>query len=61
MAVASVRPARSSRLAVHFSSATDDWATPQAFFDKLNDEFAFTLDVCASLSNAKWRSLLLAR
>jgi phage N-6-adenine-methyltransferase len=38
---------------VHFSSATDDWATPQAFFDELNKEFNFTLDVCASASNAK--------
>lgn len=38
---------------VHFSSATDDWATPQAFFDALNKEFKFTLDPCASKSNAK--------
>ena len=38
---------------VHFSSATDDWATPQDFFDKLNAEFRFTLDVCASEGNAK--------
>ena len=35
------------------SSKTDDWATPQEFFDMLNDEFHFTLDVCASLENAK--------
>jgi phage N-6-adenine-methyltransferase len=39
--------------------ATDDtadggeWATPQAFFDKLNEEFHFTLDACASASNYK--------
>lgn len=38
---------------VHFSSKTDDWATPQDFFDKLNEEFHFTLDVCASKENAK--------
>lgn len=38
---------------VHFSSATDDWATPQDFFDRLNKAFQFTLDVCASESNAK--------
>lgn len=38
---------------VHFSSATDDWATPKDFFDKLNAEFNFTLDVCASDGNAK--------
>lgn len=36
-----------------FSSATDMWATPQAFFDKLNAEFGFTLDPCALPSNTK--------
>lgn len=39
---------------VHFSSATDLWATPQDFFDKCNAEFGpFNLDVCASPENAK--------
>lgn len=38
---------------VMFSSATDNWSTPQDFFDKLNDEFHFTLDVCADESNHK--------
>lgn len=38
---------------LHFSSKTDLWATPQEFFDKLNEEFNFTLDVCATLENAK--------
>jgi phage N-6-adenine-methyltransferase len=36
-----------------FSSATDMWATPQAFFDKYNNKYHFTLDVCASKENAK--------
>lgn len=36
-----------------FSSATDEWATPQGFFDKLNEEFHFTLDPCALPHNAK--------
>ena len=36
-----------------FSSTTDLWATPQAFFDKLNEEFHFTLDPCATPENAK--------
>lgn len=36
---------------VHFSSKTDDWATPQDLFDKLNNHFNFTLDVCASDDN----------
>ncbi len=38
---------------VHFSSKTDDWATPQDFFDELDKEFGFVLDVCASKENAK--------
>ena len=36
-----------------FSSATDNWATPQDFFDKLNAEFHFDLDVCADEINHK--------
>ena len=32
-------------------SATDDWATPQAFYDKLNEVHDFDLDVAASSSN----------
>ena len=39
--------------AVHFSSATDEWATPQDFFDKLMETYRFTLDVCATAENAK--------
>jgi len=42
-----------SNLAVHFSSKTDEWETPQWFFDKLNAEFHFELDVCATPENAK--------
>jgi phage N-6-adenine-methyltransferase len=36
-----------------FTSNTDLWATPQSFFDKLNEEFNFELDVCANDDNAK--------
>lgn len=36
-----------------FMSATDDWATPQDFFDRLDREFHFDLDVCATAGNAK--------
>lgn len=36
-----------------FSSATDKWATPQDFYDKLNKEFHFTLDPCADETNHK--------
>lgn len=33
--------------------STDDWGTPQAFYDMLHEEFSFTLDPCASPENAK--------
>ncbi len=36
-----------------FSSKTDQWETPQDFFDRLNDEFHFNVDVCAAPGNAK--------
>lgn len=36
-----------------YSSNSDEWGTPQDFFDALNDEFSFTLDVCATAENAK--------
>jgi phage N-6-adenine-methyltransferase len=39
--------------AVMFSSASDEWPTPQSFFDELNREFNFTLDPCATHENAK--------
>ena len=35
------------------SSKTDNWATPQDFFDNLNEEFHFTLDPCANEENHK--------
>ena len=38
---------------VMFSSANEVWATPQDFFDKLNEEFQFTLDPCATADNHK--------
>ena len=36
-----------------FSSAKDDWETPQDLFDELDDEFHFTLDPCADETNYK--------
>lgn len=36
-----------------YSSASDDWATPQEIYDKYNKIFGFTLDVCASATNHK--------
>lgn len=36
-----------------FSHKSDEWETPQDFFDKLNEEFDFDLDVCATKDSAK--------
>ena len=45
---------RRGRTAVHFSSTTDEWATPQPLFDELDNIFGgFTLDPCATRENAK--------
>jgi len=38
---------------VMYSSKSNEWATPQAFFNELNKEFNFTLDPCATDENAK--------
>lgn len=38
---------------IHFSSKTDDWSTPQDFFDEIQKEFSLTLDVCADEKNHK--------
>ena len=35
------------------SSKSNEWATPQDFFDNLDKEFHFTLDPCATKENAK--------
>lgn len=36
-----------------FSSASVEWATPQALFDELDAEFHFDLDPCSTNENAK--------
>ena len=36
-----------------FTSNSDEWATPDDFFEKLNKEFCFNLDPCASHENHK--------
>lgn len=42
-----------SNIKVMYSSKTDNWATPQDFYDKLDSEFHFTLDPCADKNNHK--------
>jgi phage N-6-adenine-methyltransferase len=47
-------PPPCSASSVHFSSASDDWPTPQDFFDRMNALYGpLELDVCASPENAK--------
>lgn len=36
-----------------FSSASDEWSTPQDLFDRLNAEFNFDIDLAATDANAK--------
>lgn len=38
---------------VHFTSKSNEWETPQDLFDRLNEEFKFTLDAAATPENAK--------
>lgn len=44
---------RRMNMEVHHSSKTNEWATPEDFFDKLNKKYHFTLDPCATKENAK--------
>lgn len=46
------QPAQRS-LAVHFSSRSDEWPTPQWLFEELHREFNFDLDPCSTHANAK--------
>jgi len=45
---------------IMFSSKSNDWATPQDFYNQLDAEFEFTLDPCASQSSAKCASFYTA-
>lgn len=49
------QPSRSPLQPALFSSASDEWPTPQWLYDSLAREFAFTLDPCATAANAKCR------
>jgi site-specific DNA-methyltransferase (adenine-specific) len=40
-------------LDVMYSSKSDEWSTPQKFFDEINSEFNFDLDAAASELNHK--------
>lgn len=36
-----------------YTSNSEEWGTPQELFNRLNEEFNFTIDICASKENAK--------
>jgi site-specific DNA-methyltransferase (adenine-specific) len=38
---------------VHFSSKSNEYETPQDFYNNLNEEFHFTLDPCCTSKNRK--------
>jgi phage N-6-adenine-methyltransferase len=44
-----------------YSSRSEEWPTPQSFFDSLNSEFRFTLDPCARHDNAKCKRFFTKR
>lgn len=57
--VAGSIPAQAANsLKVHFSSKVHEWETPQALFDKLNQEFNFDIDLCATENNKKCKTYL---
>jgi site-specific DNA-methyltransferase (adenine-specific) len=41
------------KLDVMYSSKSDEWSTPQNFFDEINKEFSFDLDAAANSLNHK--------
>jgi phage N-6-adenine-methyltransferase len=45
---------------VHYSSASNEWQTPDWLFDRLNREFAFDLDAAATAENAKCGAFMTA-
>jgi phage N-6-adenine-methyltransferase len=46
--------------ALMFSSKSDEWSTPQEFFDRLHAEFDFDVDLAASRENHKCRRFITA-
>ena len=46
---------------VHFSSESVEWSTPDDFFKKLDQEFNFTLDPCATVQIKNVKNSLLKR
>lgn len=45
-----------AKFTTKFDSIRQDWETPDSIFQPLNQEFGFTLDVCATKENSKCES-----
>ena len=45
--------AQLGKMAVHYSSKSTGWETPQDFYERLNNAFQFDLDPCATQETAK--------
>ena len=43
-----------------FSSNSDEWSTPQGFYDQIDKEFHFNLDPCATEENHKCENFFTA-
>lgn len=41
------------KMSIHYSSKSNEWDTPQDFYNKLNARFSFTLDPCCTPESAK--------
>lgn len=54
-------PIMTLNTAVMFGRASDEWSTPQDFFDTLNAEFEFQIDAAATSTNAKCQSYFTVR
>jgi phage N-6-adenine-methyltransferase len=42
-----------SKALAYMTSKSNEWSTPRELFDRLNAEYHFTLDPCATAENAK--------
>lgn len=42
-----------NKMKVHYSSKSNEWDTPQDFYETLNSHYSFTLDPCATDQSAK--------
>jgi len=43
---------------VHYSSDTNEWATPQELFNRLNESYNFSLDPCCTKKTAKCKTFI---